>query len=143
MSTLPLNILLIDDDAEDVEIFTNLLQSISSNVFFSVITDGETALKKLLAAECRPDYIFLDLNMPRMSGLDILTTLKQNDITGRFSIFLHSDCCDKGLIQQCLKLGARKFISKSADNWLLKSTLIELLLAQLVKENQSSITPEV
>ena len=127
------SILLIEDDQEDVDIFTELVKSVSTNVFFSVISDGDIAVKMLTSGECRPDVIFLDLKLPRMDGMEVLEHLRDAGLTARLPIYVHSDCDDGAQIQKCLSLGAVKFLVKSPDNWLLKSTLIELLLAKLLR----------
>ena len=68
--------LLVDDDPEDQEIFINALQKISSTTGCYAVSNGEEALRTLLEDNINPDYIFTDLEMPVMDGLNFLKTLR-------------------------------------------------------------------
>jgi two-component system, chemotaxis family, response regulator Rcp1 len=73
--------LLVEDNAADVTLFKVALQGLPAAIDLSVTGDGQTALDILRrmeadAAAARPDYILLDLNLPRRSGLEILGDLK-------------------------------------------------------------------
>jgi CheY-like chemotaxis protein len=69
------NILQIDDDCDDCELFMEALEEISS-AQYTAIYDPVEALRKLMESEITPDVIFLDLNMPIMSGIEFLTEIK-------------------------------------------------------------------
>jgi len=56
---------LIDDDADDVDIFNWVLRSIDPSLMADHAVDGFEALARLKDAGYVPDLIFLDLNMPR------------------------------------------------------------------------------
>ncbi|RYG22554.1 MAG: response regulator [Chitinophagaceae bacterium] len=72
--------LLIDDDSDDRELFSDTLASVDPISICHPIPDGEEALNKLASNEIgRPDMIFLDINLPVMSGWQILTELKKKD----------------------------------------------------------------
>jgi CheY-like chemotaxis protein len=76
-----LHVLIVDDDDADAMMIEEAL--IGSPVVLQRATDGQAALE-LLAQEGsrRPDLILLDLNMPRMGGLQTLTRLKADaDLT--------------------------------------------------------------
>lgn len=67
-------ILLVEDNPQIQEIYSVTLQTRGYEVV--VAEDGQHALSK--AAEFVPDLIFLDIMMPGMSGLDVLTELRNN-----------------------------------------------------------------
>src|ERR1700739_3500683 len=69
---------LIDDDADDREIFSLALGKADQKVKCVVARDGEEALDILKGnKEFTPDSIFLDLNMPRMDGRECLVEIRK------------------------------------------------------------------
>src|SRR4051812_2472490 len=70
-----LNILYVEDDQDDFEIFLEALQTINASYTLTCIKDGDLTLN-WLAGNRRPDLIFLDINMPRLSGKEVLKQLK-------------------------------------------------------------------
>ncbi len=66
-------ILLIEDNPQIQEIYSITLSS--SNYQVEVAVNGESGLKK--AAEFKPDLVFLDIMMPGMSGLEVLSELRK------------------------------------------------------------------
>jgi CheY-like chemotaxis protein len=72
------NIWLIDDDYEDVEIFMEAINSLQRDIFFSYYTDPVKAFEALTISEKLPDLLFIDINMPRLNGLDLLIKLRQH-----------------------------------------------------------------
>jgi CheY-like chemotaxis protein len=70
-------IALIDDDHDDHEIFTGALGVADSSVHCICYDSAEEALQILKGEESAlPEFIFLDLNMPRMSGIEFLQQIK-------------------------------------------------------------------
>ncbi len=79
----PIEILLVEDNPGDVLLTREAFQEASIRNNLSVAEDGEQALRFLkregeYAGAPRPDIILLDLNMPRMSGHEMLNVLKQD-----------------------------------------------------------------
>ena len=75
------NILLIEDNAGDVRLIQEAFKDSKIENKFSVVYDGEKAMKYLykqdeFAEMPRPDIIFLDLNLPKKSGFEILEEIK-------------------------------------------------------------------
>src|ERR1700683_2985264 len=87
MSTRPsanmIKILLVDDDPGDVRLTVEALKQTKMHTNLNFARDGIEALAflrrqgKFTAAPC-PDIIFLDLNMPRMDGREVLGEIKQD-----------------------------------------------------------------
>jgi len=72
----PLNILLIDDDEDDRDVFTSAIATVSGCPNCITLEDAAAALQKLEEKLLTPDVIFLDLNMPKMDGRDFYLRIK-------------------------------------------------------------------
>ncbi|MCW3126745.1 MAG: response regulator [Bacteroidetes bacterium] len=70
-------ILLVDDDQESFALFKHVLNLVPGNFDLRTVRDGQAALNYLGDKNNpTPDYVFLDLNMPRMGGLECLTGIR-------------------------------------------------------------------
>lgn len=75
-------ILNIDDDSEDREMFCDALKIVDPNIHFVPMDSGRCALDFLDDAPISPDYIFIDINMPKMNGYECLEQIlcdRKND----------------------------------------------------------------
>lgn len=75
---IPLEILLIEDDADDAELTIIALRKFASVNTIQHIDDGEKALEFLFDDQARPSVVLLDLKMPRVDGIQILRRLKND-----------------------------------------------------------------
>jgi CheY-like chemotaxis protein len=83
------NILQIDDDSDDCEFFREALNEISKAVY-TALHNPVDALKKLMNKEIEPDIIFMDINMPIMSGLELLDQIKKSKEIGNIPVIFFS-----------------------------------------------------
>ncbi len=104
---------LVDDDKDDQEIFSVALENITSAVTLVTADDGHDALQKLRNdIFFRPDYIFLDLNMPRVNGLQCLEEIKRIEHLKQLPIYIYTTSADITYKQKALALGATSVIIK-------------------------------
>jgi CheY-like chemotaxis protein len=132
-------ILAVDDDWDDLDVFCDAVMEIDPSVDLICARNGDEALNYLLnKAITFPDYIFLDINMPRVDGRACLSAIRQNRLTKNLSVIMYSTSMsshDKELFE---KLNAR-FLTKA-------STYTELLLSlrnifgALTKEHHKPIS---
>jgi CheY-like chemotaxis protein len=102
-----------DDDPDDRELFTEALKQIDSSCQCITALDGEEALDKLLyEMEFLPDFIFLDLNMPRSNGKECLATIKKDDRFADIPVIIYSTSSDKKEQEESIQLGAAYFLQK-------------------------------
>ena len=106
------NVLLIDDDEDDLEIFCMAVRKVSPELNCVLLTDPREALEKLNTKTIHPDAIFLDVNMPAMNGLDFLKQLKSSNELSRINVYMISTASDPSTIASAKQLGARDFITK-------------------------------
>jgi len=102
-----------DDDPDDREIFIEALHGIDEHCKCVTATDGQEALSKLTnGMTYLPDFIFLDLNMPRMNGKECLAEIKKNSKLRKIPVIIYSTSTDKKDIQETMELGAAFFLQK-------------------------------
>jgi DNA-binding NtrC family response regulator len=106
------NILLVDDDVEDHEIFNAALTTASNSANCMAITNAIEAFDKLDRKELKPDVIFLDVNMPFMNGLDFLKKIKATKHLEPIHVIMFSTSANPATISAAKELGAIKFITK-------------------------------
>jgi CheY-like chemotaxis protein len=111
--TQPKICLLVDDDPDDQEVFLTALSDVSSTALCLVAPDGDRALEILHNQETIPDYIFLDLNMPRMNGFEFLAAMKKSKVLRDIPVIVYSTTSQQGQIDQVRKLGATEFFTKT------------------------------
>ncbi len=109
------NILLIDDDEEDQEIFLAALEVISQTTQCEAYSDASRALYDLKERRLKPDVIFLDLNMPSMSGHQFLVEIKKDRYLEHIPVIIFSTSSHEGTISLTHELGAHDFMTKPGD----------------------------
>jgi len=109
------NIVLIDDDEEDHQIFLAALEHISTTVHYHLFTDGRKALQDLRLGNINPEVIFLDLNMPLMSGQEFLSQIKKEKELSQIPIIIFTTSADNSIRELTLKMGAHDFLTKPSD----------------------------
>jgi CheY-like chemotaxis protein len=107
-----LKILLIEDDTIEVMKLNRTIKSLQLNHEIIEANNGEDALKILEKKDRLPDIILLDLNMPKMNGIEFLSILK-NDENLRFipCIILTTSNNHNDLLQ-CFKIGIAGYVLK-------------------------------
>lgn len=107
-----LNILLIEDDMIEVMKLNRAISSLNLNHKITEANNGEDALKKLEQKDSLPDIILLDLNMPKINGIEFLGILK-NDETLKYipTIILTTSNNQKDLLE-CYKIGVAGYVLK-------------------------------
>ncbi len=120
---------IIDDDIDDQEIFTISAKKADPAIQCKFASDGVDAIEKLADPEFTPDCIFLDVNMPRMNGVECLQEIGKIDRLSGIPVFMCSTSSDPKIISKVKELGAYDFIVKP-------STIAEFTtILQQVKEN--------
>lgn len=116
---------LIDDDLDDQEVFEMALQKIDDNFSFSAAHDGVEGLQKLTSDDFIPDFIFLDINMPRMDGMQCLPELRKLKHLKQSMIIMYSTTNDERVREASQQLGA--------DEFMVKPSRLSLLVSQLTR----------
>lgn len=117
-----IQILLIDDDEDDRDFFQFALETINKNIGYTGVESGHDGLL-FLKNNTLPDCIFLDLNMPGMSGRGCLIEIKVNPDYSHIPVIIFSTSSDPRDIKETKELGAVDFITKPSKT----SDLIQAL----------------
>jgi len=119
-------ILNIDDDPEDLEIFYKAVKTVNPMAKCLLARDAQEALN-ILRDAIIPDYIFLDIHMPKMDGKTVLTELRQNKKLETVPVVMYSTKIDPSETDEYSALGANQFLNKHNDFRGLCSSLESLL----------------
>jgi len=110
-----INILLIEDDTLDVMDAKRTLDKMGVLHLMHVAKNGEEAIEYLSgikSADARPDVVLLDLNMPKMNGIEFLTKIREWDQWKTLKIFILTTSEEKEDREQTKKLGVSGYIVK-------------------------------
>ena len=119
--------LLIDDDLDDQEVFVMTLEKISKNIVCTTADSGVAALKMLQDGQFIPEYIFMDMNMPKMNGIDCLQAVKEFPHLKDCKIYMYSTTGENSVVQKIKDLGAVDFIVKPTSPAVLQEILSKIL----------------
>lgn len=106
------NILLIDDDQDDQEIFSAAVEKVSDELIYNARSSASEALEQLILNILTPDLIFLDLNMPLMNGQEFLEAFRKNERLRGIPVIILSTSSNPATIKTTKELGAFDYITK-------------------------------
>jgi CheY-like chemotaxis protein len=122
-----MRILHVDDDADDRELFSAAIKRVDPNIIHLEASGGEEAYKMLSDDHMEHiDCIFLDINMPSLDGISLLTMLKEHPVLKSIPVVIHSTTSDVNEINCVERLGAY-FFPKCIDFQVYVTSLREIL----------------
>lgn len=107
-----MDILLIEDDAIEVMKLERTLSKIEAKHTIIKASNGEEALDILKSGHKLPDIILLDLNMPRMSGIEFLDILKDDVILQYLPTIILTTSENRADLLRCYQLGIAGYVIK-------------------------------
>ncbi|HCQ12175.1 response regulator [Flavobacterium sp.] len=110
--TKSLNILLIEDDTIEVMKFNRVIKTLGMNHKIIEANNGEEALSILKDKEIIPDVIFLDLNMPKINGIEFLQILKADDYLKYIPAIILTTSNNHKDVLECYKIGIAGYVLK-------------------------------
>ena len=122
--------MLIDDDEDDRDLFEIALEDLDTEVGFTGVGSCCDALDILNNTSETPDFIFLDLNMPQISGKECLASLKESLRLSKIPVIIFSTSSDPRDIKETKELGAIDFITKPNKTSELTTILKNFILNQ-------------
>ena len=107
-----LDVLLIEDNLIEVMKMERAISSLGLNHTINVANNGEEALEILEDNQQWPDLILLDLNMPRISGIEFLMILKNNEDLKHIPTVILTTSDNQKDIEECYRIGVSGYIVK-------------------------------
>jgi CheY-like chemotaxis protein len=129
----PRTFFIVDDDPDDVDLFIEAINEIDQSIYCESAFDGQEALQKLNdAGTILPDIIFLDLNMPRINGMQCLTELKTNKKLSHIPIVIYTTSSSQKDLDETKESGASYFLTKPSSFKELCSILSGIISGELI-----------
>ena len=121
----PFKILIADDDVDDIQLTRDCFKDNALPIQVKEVNDGQILLEHLKDLAHRnekkelPQLIILDLNMPRITGLEALQELKADDRLCRIPVIIFSTSKAQKDIDKAYELGASCFVTKpnTLEEW--------------------------
>jgi len=122
MNAKPVSIVMVEDDEGHARLIERNIRRAGVNNQIVAFKDGTSALAYLLGADgtgeensTRSLLILLDLNLPDMTGVDILAKVKSNTHLKRSPVIVLTTTDDQREIKRCYDLGANVYITKPVN----------------------------
>lgn len=111
-------IIFADDDADDLELLTGYFKQMAAGISLKEFKDGKEVLKFLedvtSSSENLPVLIVLDINMPRMDGMDVLSALRKHQHYGNIPVVIYTTSMTRTNMQLCKDLDATWMIKPNS-----------------------------
>jgi len=114
-------ILLVEDSRDDVELTLRALKSNNITNEVVIASDGVQAIEHLFGAEGRPasgelpSIVLLDLNLPKVNGLEVLKRIRSDDRTALLPVVILTSSTEERDMVEGYKLGANSYVQKPVD----------------------------
>lgn len=94
---------------------------------------GKEAIEHVKAGQSIPDALWLDYHLPDMTGLEVLTEIRENNSWNKVPVFIVSNSANDESVHTMLALGAKKYILKAEHR--LEDIITEITNILVEKEN--------
>jgi CheY-like chemotaxis protein len=134
-TSAPIRIAVVEDNPTDIYLLQKVLERAQLHFVIDHLEDGEEALLFLLRQGKHlqapiPDLIILDLNMPRMSGAELITRIRKDPILQTIPVMVLSTSDTLEDKRQMAELGVVLYLTKSSkltDYYAIGETIKEFL----------------
>jgi len=106
------NILLVEDNQTDVELITEALKDSLEGYTLTVASNGEDAIDSLLGSDPLPQLILLDLNLPKLGGLDVLNEIKNDPALRTIPVIVLTNSLAETDVYQAYQRHANAYVRK-------------------------------
>ena len=123
-----INVVLADDDEDDRLFFSEAFEELKIKTRVNTFNDGVYLMDYFNSEDAiLPQVLFLDLNMPRKSGLECLKELRADDKFKDIAIAIYSTSSSEEDVENTFVLGANIYIKKPSDFKSLKKVLSDVV----------------
>jgi len=122
-ATNTIDLLLVEDQPSDAELALRALHDLDLGKEIHLVEDGAEALDFIFgrdeyverSVDEAPGLILLDLKLPRVSGHEVLRTLKADDRTKHIPVIVLSSSREDSDVKECYALGVNSYVVKPVD----------------------------
>lgn len=116
----PIEILLIEDNPGDVRLLQEAFRELRANIRLRVAKDGAEGIEAVEresrgSAQPSPDLILLDLNLPKISGHDVLARIKSNPATRRIPVIILTSSRAETDVRRAYECHANAYLRKPSS----------------------------
>lgn len=122
-----IRIVLIEDDADDVELLQEALESRNVPFSMTLLKDGSAAISHFQQTEEFPDIVIMDFNLPRVHGREVIKKIRSNPRFSKTPILILSTSSSKEDIAYAYQVGADKYLVKPATVEAIRDTVNTIL----------------
>ncbi|MEM9008145.1 MAG: response regulator [Cyanobacteria bacterium P01_F01_bin.86] len=108
-------VFLVEDNPDDERLTVRALRRGHITNPIQVARDGEEALALIFSAEQLPLVVLLDLKLPKVDGLEVLHSLRENERTRRLPVVILTSSNEQRDIVESYNLGANSYVRKPVD----------------------------
>jgi CheY-like chemotaxis protein len=122
-----LEVFLVDDDADDQQLFSEALSKISRPINLTILNNGVELMEKLFSGTGLPNMIFLDLYMPMMDGEECLQDIRDEKKFNKIPVLIYSNSFDLERIERLFEMGANRYLQKPSTFSSLVASLEQII----------------
>jgi len=113
-------VLYIEDNIADIKLFEEAVSFNDLSIKLEYVTDGQEMLNYFEASKKAhyrdlPDLIISDLNLPKISGQQVISVIKADPVFKKIPVIVFSTSKLKSDIEKCYEYGANAYLSKPVD----------------------------
>lgn len=116
-------ILVVEDNPDHLELTVLTLEEHGVAADIAVARDGAEALEYLFGqgrhagrnTRKQPSFILLDMKLPKLSGLDVLRSVRSNPLTALVPVVMLTSSSERSDMEACYRSGANGFVRKPVD----------------------------
>ncbi|HXG62351.1 MAG TPA: response regulator [Planctomycetota bacterium] len=112
MGSSSIRILYVEDEEDDVLFMKRALSKVCPDIELKVARDGDEAVRVLSQERPPPDYVLLDLKMPRRSGLEVLQWIRGHPELKDLAVTVFSSSPEQSDLSRVHQLGVDQYIVK-------------------------------
>lgn len=136
-----IKVILVDDDCDDRLIFEDAIQQVLENCEVITFSDGSEITNYLRDNENRnnlPDIVFMDINMPKVNGIEALKIIRHELRIDDLTIAMYSTSTVNRDIEAAFIGGANIYVNKPSSMPLLVKSLYKLFIMK-IHHNKSDL----
>lgn len=118
MTNAPIKIVLAEDDDGQANLIERNLKRAGLTNHFIRLRDGQEILDYMASSEADPEesiVVLLDINMPRVNGVEVLQHLKADPATASIPVIMLTTTDDPREVERCYRAGCNVYITKPVE----------------------------